>query len=325
MSHVPADGRAPDRIGEPARVPGRPPARSSTSDPAPAYEILRTVTPRAGVVLAANPSPMTLQGTNTWLLHSAGQDGLRAIVVDPGPDDAAHLDAVVAAAGAVVRILLTHGHPDHSDGARRLHERTGAPVSALDPRWHLGGAGLHDGDVVAAAGVELRVLATPGHTADSLSFVLPGDDGADGQVPGDDGADGQGGGDDGAGLGADRGAAVLTGDTVLGRGSTVIAEPDGDLAAYLASLIRLGELGPIRVLPGHGPDLSDAGAVTRAYLDHRRQRLDQVREALARLALDPDPGSAAAVVADVYPDVDPSLWPAALQSVRAQLAYLRAE
>ena len=259
----------------------------------PAYETLRTVTPQAGVVLAANPSAMTLDGTNTWLLHGADDAGRQAIVVDPGPEDEAHLDAVVAAAGAVVRILLTHGHPDHSDGARRLHERTGAPVSALDPRWQFGGNGLHEGDVVAAAGVDLRVWATPGHTADSLSFLLD----------------------------SDRGC-VLTGDTVLGRGSTVIAEPDGDLAAYLASLLRLAELGDVRVLPGHGGDLPDAAVAATAYLAHREQRLGQVRAALNRLGLDPVPGSAPAVVAEVYVDVDRSLWPAAEQSVRAQLAYL---
>ena len=194
------------------------------------------------MVLAANPSAMTLEGTNTWLLHGADELG-QAIVVDPGPDDDAHLDAVIEAAGRVVRILLTHGHPDHSDGARRLHERTGAAVSALDPRWQFGGEGLHDGDVVSAAGLEVRVWSTPGHTADSLSFVLDGADGSSG---------------------------VLTGDTVLGRGSTLIAEPDGDLGDYLASLRRLSELGPIRVLPGHGPDLEDAHAAAEVYLAHRR-------------------------------------------------------
>ena len=114
-------------------------------------------------------------------------------------------------------------------------------MSALDARWQLGGEGLHEGDVIAAAGVELRVWATPGHTADSLSFLLGGDVGAGG-------------------------AGVLTGDTVLGRGSTVIAEPDGDLAAYLISLRRLLSLGGVRVLPGHGADVADAGAAARAYL-----------------------------------------------------------
>lgn len=264
----------------------------------PAYETLRTVTAQAGVVLAANPSPMTLAGTNTWLLRGADQAGRRAVVVDPGPDDDAHLGAVVAAAGEVVRILLTHGHRDHSGGARRLHELTGAPVAALDPRRQLGGEGLQEGDVVDAAGIQVRVWATPGHTADSVSFVL--DDADDDSVE----------------------PAVLTGDTVLGRGSTVIAEPDGDLGAYLASLHRLAQLGPVRVLTGHGPDLPDAGAAARAYLEHRQKRLEQVRRALLRLALDPVPASAPAVVAEVYAEVDRALWPAAEQSVRAQLAHL---
>jgi glyoxylase-like metal-dependent hydrolase (beta-lactamase superfamily II) len=281
------------------------PAYETPAYETPAYEALRMVTPQAGVVLAANPSPMTLEGTNTWLLHGADEAGRRAVVVDPGPDDEAHLDAVVGAAGTIVRILLTHGHPDHSAGARRLHERTGAPVSALDPRWQFGGEGLHEGDVVAAAGVELRVWATPGHTADSLSFLLAAPSAS--PLPG---------GDNGGGC-------VLTGDTVLGRGSTVIAEPDGDLAAYLSSLRRLAELGNFRVLPGHGRDLPDAAAAADAYLAHRQRRLDQVREALDRLSLDPVPTSAPAVVEDVYADVDQLLWPAAEQSVRAQLAYLR--
>ena len=115
----------------------------------PRYEQVRRVTPLASVVLAANPSPMTLEGTNTWLLRApAAAD---AIVVDPGPDDAAHLTAVRDAAGTVAAILLTHGHPDHSDGARRLHELTGAPVRALDPAHRLGEEGLAEGDVVAAA------------------------------------------------------------------------------------------------------------------------------------------------------------------------------
>src|SRR6266536_5202284 len=170
-----------------------------------AYETWRPVTPYAGVVLAANPGIMTLDGTNTWLLRAPGSPD--AVVVDPGPDDKAHLAAVVGAAGRVAGILLTHGHADHSAGAARLHELTGAPVRALDPAHRLGDEGLAEGDVVAAAGVELRVWATPGHSSDSLSFVL----------------------DSGGGP-----PAVLTGDTILGRGTTVVAYPDGDLGAYLA-------------------------------------------------------------------------------------------
>ena len=243
---------------------------------------LRRVTGTASVVLAPNPGPMTLEGTNTWVLRG---DTEGCVVVDPGPLHEGHL-AVVAAQGPVELVLLTHGHLDHSEGAARLAELTGAPVRALDPAHRLGGQGLAEGDVVAAAGLELRVLATPGHTSDSLSFVLP--------------------------------DAVLTGDTVLGRGTTVVAHPDGVLEAYLASLRRLRELGDLTVLPGHGPELASAGVVAEAYLAHREVRLEQVRAALAAGARTADE-----VVETVYADIDRSLWPAARLSVLAQLAHLR--
>jgi glyoxylase-like metal-dependent hydrolase (beta-lactamase superfamily II) len=258
------------------------------------YEQLRQVTPHAAVVLAANPGPMTLDGTNTWLLRAAGASD--AIVVDPGPADETHLAAVVAAAGQVAVILLTHRHRDHSAGAARLHELSGAPVRALDPAHRLGSEGLTEGDVVAAAGVELRVWATPGHSSDSLSFLL---DPLDGTA-----------------------AAVLTGDTILGRGTSVVAYPDGDLGDYLTSLRRLRELGPATVLPGHGPELAGAGEVAAAYLAHRSERLDQLRAALDVLGPDAAPR---AVVEHVYADVDQAVWPAAERTVRAQLAYLRGE
>ncbi|HSV67089.1 MAG TPA: MBL fold metallo-hydrolase [Mycobacteriales bacterium] len=260
----------------------------------PAYGVLRPVTPYAAVLLAANPSPMTLDGTNTWLLRPPGgtPGETPAIVVDPGPDDPAHL-AAVAAAGPVARILLTHAHPDHSAGARTLHELSGAPVDALDPTHRYGGEGLAEGDVVAAAGLELRVLATPGHTGDSLCFVV-----------GD----------------AARPDAVLTGDTIVGRGTAVVAHPDGRLADYLASLRRLAALGPVPVLPGHGPELPDAGAAAAYYLRHRAERLDQVRAAVDALGPAASPRQ---VVEVVYAEVDPALWWAAELSVRAQLDYLR--
>ena len=244
---------------------------------------LRPVTGSAGVVLAPNPGPMTLDGTNTWVLRAAGCES--AVVVDPGPGIESHL-AEVAALGPVDVVLLTHGHADHSEGARRFAELTGAPVRALDPAHRLGEQGLGEGDVVVGGGLELRVWATPGHTSDSLSFVL----------------------DD----------AVLTGDTVLGRGTTVVAHPDGVLGDYLGSLRRLRELGGLTVLPGHGPELESAGAAAEHYLAHREQRLEQVRAAVAAGAT-----TARQVVETVYADVDRSLWPAATLSVRAQLAHLR--
>ena len=252
----------------------------------PLYGQLRPVTPYASVLLARNPSPMTLDGTNTWLLRTPGSES--CLVIDPGPDDPEHLRAVVTAAGEVTEILLTHGHLDHSAGAAALRALTRAPVRALDPAQRLGGEGLSEGDVVAAAGVELRVLATPGHSSDSLCFAV--------------------------------GDAVLTGDTVLGRGTTVVAHPDGRLADYLDSLRRLHDLGTRAVLPGHGPELPDLAAITDAYLAHREERLEQVRAALGRLGPD---AAAMDVVRVVYADVAPVLWPAAELSVRAQLEYLR--
>ncbi len=253
----------------------------------------------ARAILAPNAGPMTLEGTNTWLLAAPGADV--GIVVDPGPLDEGHLAAVQAAASSagvrVAVVLLTHGHPDHAEGAARFSELTGAPVRALDPAHRLGPLGLADGDVVAVGGLEVRVVGTPGHTSDSLSFLL---------------AD--------AGAGA---SALLTGDTVLGRGTTLIEYPDGRLGDYLASLERLATLvgsgGVGGVLPGHGPVLDDPAAAIQGYLEHRRQRLDQVAAAVAAGARTPGE-----VVAAVYADVDRALWPAAELSVRAQLDYLGA-
>jgi glyoxylase-like metal-dependent hydrolase (beta-lactamase superfamily II) len=246
----------------------------------------------ATLVRAPNPGPMTLDGTNTWILRAPGETG--CVVVDPGPLHEEHL-AAVAAHAPVLCTLLSHGHPDHAEGAARLHQLTGAPVLALDPAYVIGADRLRaDGGPLALAGVEVRTFATPGHTADSVSFAVQ--------------------------LGAAAGdpePAVLTGDTILGRGTTVVAWPDGELGDYLHSLERLRGLGPIPVLPGHGPVLPDAGEVAGAYLEHRRARLDQVRAAVAAGHRTP-----ADVVALVYADVDRALWPAAELSVRAQLTYL---
>jgi glyoxylase-like metal-dependent hydrolase (beta-lactamase superfamily II) len=260
-------------------------------------------------VLAPNANIMTLDGTNTWVLRDGSG---RSIVVDPGPLDEGHLDAVVAAGGDIAAVLLTHHHADHSEAARAFAERVGCGVRALDPAYRLGAEGLADGDVVAVGDLEVHVIGTPGHTSDSLSFWLPAD------------------------------GAVLTGDTVLGRGTTVVAHPDGQLGAYLDSLDRLRDLAveqeALAVWPGHGPVIDDAAMALDFYIAHRRERLAQVEQALIDLSgsgtlhaalahLDLDPGSGAMVtpgrvVERVYADVDPVLWGAAELSVRAQLAYL---
>ncbi|WP_433249613.1 MBL fold metallo-hydrolase [Streptosporangium sp. CA-135522] len=239
-------------------------------------------------LLAPNPSPMTLDGTNTWVIGR----GEEMLVVDPGPDDESHLQRVAAHLHGrrVTTILLTHGHHDHSGGAGRFAELVGAPVRALDPGHRLGDEGLAEGDVLTVDGLELHVVGTPGHSFDSLCFWLPED------------------------------RAMLTGDTVLGRGTTVIA-PDGDLADYLRSLDRLRaraeQVGAEALLPGHGPVLPDPIGALDGYIAHRRRRLDQIRDARGRGAKTPGQ-----IVEIVYADVDRSLWPAAEMSVRAQLAYL---
>ncbi len=254
----------------------------------PAYETVREVTPYASVLLQHNPNFMTLDGTNTWVLRAPGATA--SVVVDPGESGEEHLDRLLAAAPDAALVLVTHGHFDHSQLGPELHERTGVPVRAADLEYCHGAAPLTDGEVLDAAGLRIGVLATPGHTADSVSFVV-----------------------------GDRDA-VLTGDTILGRGTTVVAHPDGVLGLYLESLEKLRDLGPARVLTGHGPELESLEEVASYYLAHRAQRLDQVRAALAQLGPDPSPRE---VVEVVYADVDQILWPAADLSVQAQLAYLK--
>jgi glyoxylase-like metal-dependent hydrolase (beta-lactamase superfamily II) len=263
-----------------------------SADPVP--DRVRRLDPAVAAVLAPNPGPMTLSGTNTWVL---GRPGAPVLVVDPGPLHEEHLRRVLeAAGGGVAAVLVTHRHLDHVEGAARFAALAGCGVRAVDPAWRVpaDGEGLADGSVVEAEGVRVELVATPGHTADSVSLLLTHDDGTD----------------------------LLTGDTVLGFGSTVIAEPDGDLGAYLRSLDRLvavvGERDVRRVLPGHGPVVEDPRAVLDGYRSHRQERLDQVRT-----ALDAGAGTAEEVLAAVYPDaVGTPLERAALQSVRAQLTFL---
>ena len=252
-----------------------------------------SVTAAATCVLAPNPSPWTLDGTNTWLLAPTG--ATTGVVVDPGPDDDAHLARVRQEAQergvTVVAIVLTHGHLDHAEGARRLAADLGVGVRALDPAHRLGAEGLADGAVVDAGQWRLDVVGTPGHTVDSVSLVLPED------------------------------GSLLTGDTVLGRGTSLVAWPDGRLGDYLDSLSRLRALVEesevMRLLPGHGPALADPMAVLDAYLAHRQARLAEVEELVASGVVDVEE-----IVATIYADMPRAVWPAAELTVRAQLDYL---
>ncbi len=266
----------------------------------PAHGLLRPVTETASVLLCDNPGLMTLEGTNTWVLRGPGSDEM--VVVDPGPDDSVeageHVERL-AALGPIPLVLISHRHPDHTGGIDRIVELTGAVVRSVGSGFLRGmGGPLTDGEVIDAAGLRITVMATPGHTADSVCFLV----------------------DDVRGERSDGKGPVLTADTILGRGTTVIDSEDGDLGDYLESLRRLHGLGHRRVLPGHGPELDDMVAVSETYLAHREERLDQVRAALRDLG---EGASSREVVQYVYTDVDEKLWDAAESSVRAQLDYLR--
>lgn len=249
--------------------------------------------PRVNALLAPNPGPMTLDGTNTWVLGDDTSDAVT--VVDPGPLDEGHLRAVlehVDGLGSRVGLtLLTHSHLDHTEAAQRWAELTQAPVRGAGL-----GAPLHDSEQLDVGGVTIRVLHTPGHTADSLSFHLPDD------------------------------RTLLTGDMVLGRGTSVVAHPDGEVGAYLSSLERMAGLAPVEVIaPGHGPVVDDPAGLLAHYREHRMARLEQVRAALADGA-DAVGGTdevVEAIVTAVYADVPREVWPAARLTVRAQLDYLR--
>ena len=239
-------------------------------------------------LLAPNAGPMTLDGTNTYLIGAP--DSRSIVVVDPGPLDEGHL-STLAASGRVELVLITHRHADHTAASERFSALTTAPVRAFDPAYCVNGDPLVDGEQLFIAGTSIRVVATPGHTVDSICLYLPGD-GPTGSV--------------------------LTGDTILGRGTSII---DGALADYLASLEVLRALGPATVLPAHGPVLPDLAAICAAYLAHRHERLDQVRAALATLGSDASVGQVTDIV---YAQTDAAVRFAAEASVRAQLAYLHA-
>jgi glyoxylase-like metal-dependent hydrolase (beta-lactamase superfamily II) len=233
-------------------------------------------------VLAPNPSVYTLEGTNTWIV---GREP--SIVIDPGPDDPGHLEGVARAAGEVALVLVTHDHPDHAPGALPFAEGVGAPVHA----WRLGGAEpIRDGQAFHAGSTTLTAIHTPGHTRDHVVFHVP------------------------------AASAMFTGDVVLGRGTSFIDPPDGDLAIYLRSLARLQELRPRVLYPGHGPVVLQAEAKLAEYVDHRAEREGQIVAVLA-----PGARTITEIVEEVYAEYPPDVHPLAARSVLAHLIKLENE
>jgi glyoxylase-like metal-dependent hydrolase (beta-lactamase superfamily II) len=242
-------------------------------------------------ILAPNPGIRELEGTNTWIVGDAP-----ALVIDPGPDDRGHLAEVARTAGSVGAIALTHDHPDHAPGALPLAAMTGARVFAArsvegpaeGPRGVM--ERIRDGEQVSTGSASLGVLATPGHTPDHVAFFDA------------------------------RSGSLFTGDAVLGRGTSVIDPPEGDLAAYVRSLRRMRELGPRTIYPGHGPVVLRALAKLDEYLDHRRMREEQILTALGDASRTPEE-----MVAEIYADYPPELHELAARSVLAHLLKLEVE
>lgn len=269
------------------------------------------VAPGVRRILAPNPSAMTGPGTNTYLLGTSG-----VAVVDPGPDDPAHLAAILGAAGSapITHILITHAHRDHSALAPALSRATNAPILAFGPpeagRTTVmrslaanglsgGGEGLDtgfkpdatlvDGQKLCRADWSVTTLHTPGHFAGHLSFVVPTGDGR----------------------------VAITGDTVLGWTSTLISPPDGDLGAFMVTCRMLRDQSFTQLLPGHGETITHPTKRLSWLIAHRKTREHQVLAALSQR-----PARAADLVAQIYTDIAPALHPMATRNVLAHLIDL---
>ena len=255
------------------------------------------ITDGLAVLRADNPSEMTLEGTNSYLLFDPAttlQAGTEVIVVDPGPEIEEHLATL--ASYNVQLILITHRHADHTEGIDRLVELTGAPVRARLAKHCRAADVFEDLEVISAAGTSVRVEFTPGHTSDSVCFIQLAQQNR-----------------------------LLTGDTVLGRGTTIIDSPDGTLRDYLSSLDRLLALEDMSLHPAHGPQHEQSHKLLTAYRTHRMQRLDQVRAALVGLSAHAADVAPEQLVAAVYPEIDANLVGAAARSLEAQLTYLASQ
>jgi len=252
-----------------------------------------TLSPRVARLRAHNASPMTLDGTNGYVVR-VGPGAL--VAIDPGPVDDAQRDAFLAAArdanASYAAILVTHGHPDHYPGAAPLAAATGAPVWAHPEARFPHDRALADGEQLTFGDASLTVLHAPGHARDHLVFVL------------------------------DDEHALFTGDVVIGTGTVVVAPPGGEMRTYQRTLHRLrNEHGNARVLyGGHGPEVHDVRAKLDEYITHREQRERQIVDALAA-----GPTTIPALVETIYRDVSTVLWPAAARQVLAYLLALEDE
>jgi glyoxylase-like metal-dependent hydrolase (beta-lactamase superfamily II) len=261
---------------------------------------IERVGPMVRRLLAPNPSPFTYTGTQTYVVGEG-----EVAVVDPGPDLPAHLDAIAAALKdeRVAAIVCTHTHRDHSPASRPLKAATGAPIvgcaalslddegpradEAFDVHYRPDRV-LEDGDTVGGDGWTLEAVATPGHTSNHLCLALK------------------------------ETGALFSGDHVMGWSTTVVAPPDGDMTAYMASLDRLLARDDRLYYPAHGPAVEDPQAHVRRLIEHRRGRERQILDQLAR-----GEGRIEPMVAAMYAEVDPRLHPAAARSVLAHLIDLR--
>src|SRR4051812_5239392 len=264
------------------------------------YGRLEPVAPGLRRIVARNPGPFTFKGTGTYVVG----DG-EVAVIDPGPDLPDHIAALLASLEGerITHILVTHTHRDHSPAAKAVKEATGAPTYGFGP--HAGGrrgeAGaeeggdwdfspdivVSDGDVIEGRNWRFEAVHTPGHTSNHLCFALP-----------------------------DSGI-LFSGDHVMGWSTSVVAPPDGDMAAYMASLDKLLARPEQLYYPTHGPAIQDAHDHVRRLIAHRHQREGQI---LGKL--EAGEGWISAIVTDLYRDIDPRLHPAAERSVLAHLIDL---
>jgi glyoxylase-like metal-dependent hydrolase (beta-lactamase superfamily II) len=244
------------------------------------------VAPGIEHVLAPNPSVMTGRGTNTYVF---GDDSVA--VLDPGPNMPEHLESILAQVGSrtVTAIIVTHGHSDHLPAAYPLARETGAPIYGHERLPGVTSV-LRDGEVLEVARRGLRALDTPGHTRDSLSFLVEGE------------------------------RLLFAGDVVAGEGTVVVGRERGDLSLYLGSLQRLMDEPVDTILPGHGPMVELGRDLLRQYLEHR---LDREREVIAGLR--DQARSVDELVERIYPSLDPRLVRAAAGNVLSHLWKLEDE